>query len=148
MNHAVEPQTAQPDRRWWKSARSLGEIAELVEVTLKDKQQLERKLSELAQENGRLSESLSELQSRPGGKGRQQAELAARERLIRDEYERKAQALQLEFNKERRLLADRFKKMQDQMAGCICRLTDGEGFTVVSRDSAPVESRPSKGRRR
>jgi hypothetical protein len=96
-----------------EQTRSFGDIAEYLERTFKDKQTLERRLIEVLEENKRLK-------SRAIG-GRHEAELALRERLLKDEFERKTQALQLEMNKERRQLVECVEKLKKELAGCFCR---------------------------
>jgi hypothetical protein len=110
------------DARWWKATRSLRDIADYLERSLNDKQNLEQKLAELLVENKRLSSN-----------GRQQAELAARERLLRDEFERKTQELRLEMNKERRLLSDSVDRLKKELAGCFCRQAPGDHFEIHSQ---------------
>jgi hypothetical protein len=157
MSHGVgEPQRPSADVRWWKTSPSLSDIAEQLERVLVDKQALESRLAdvfeenrilclshdqaklEFAQEQERLkfeiedlrwqvAEGRKQLQEKSGA-GRQVAELAARERLLKDEYERKVQALQVELNKERHqlnkersLYAKHIEKMELDRASCICR---------------------------
>jgi DNA repair exonuclease SbcCD ATPase subunit len=173
MNKGVEAtQRPSADARWWKTGPSLAEIAEQLERALVDKQALEGRLADVFEENRRLcenydqsisefaqeqerlkfeiedlrwqvAESRKQLQEKPGA-GRQVAELAARERLLKDEYERKVQALQLELNKERHqftkertVYTQRIEKMQLDRAACICR---GVQIEHVERDKALASS--------
>jgi hypothetical protein len=135
MNHGVgEHRKSSADARWWKPGPS---IAEQLERALADKQALESRLADVLEENRRLclrydqanseAEVRKQLQDKPGA-GRQVAELAARERLLKDECERKVQALQIELNKERHQLnkernqyAKHIEKMELDRASCICR---------------------------
>jgi hypothetical protein len=47
--------------------------------------------------------------------------LAARERVIRDEFERKFQELTVEVRQERNKYVQAVEKMKSQLTGCICR---------------------------
>lgn len=120
MNYGVlEPQTPVPDNQWWKTGRSLGEIADRLEHALAEKEKLERRVAELLAENERLAADVRAQKLTAGG--RQQAVFAARERLVKDEFERKLQALQLELNKERHRHARELKQIEMDRAGCICK---------------------------
>jgi hypothetical protein len=131
MTEAVNPQYSRSEVQWWNVPRSLGDIAEHLERTLKDRQNLERKLAELLEENTRLASrcvqfdsalaSAGKLKSKTAGHGRQEAELAVRERLLKDEFERKTQELRLEMNKERRQLVESVEQLKKELAGCFCR---------------------------
>ncbi len=96
-----------------KSRRSFGDIAEYLERTLKDKEKLERKLAELIEENDRLRKKPSN--------GRNEAELAVRERLLKDEFERRTQQMRLEMKKEHRQLEQQVARLKEDLAGCLCR---------------------------
>ncbi len=126
MNYGViEPRRPTPDTRWGKANLSLGALAENLDRALAEKQVLERRLAEALEENRRLSAQVSDgqqkLQDKPAISGRHYAEFAARERLLKDEYERRVQALQTEFNKERHQHAKRLEQMKMDMANCICK---------------------------
>jgi hypothetical protein len=96
-----------------KSRLSFGDIAEYLERTLKDNENLERKLAQLIEENDRLKKmSLN---------GRQEAELAMRERLMKDELERRTQAIRVEMKKEHRELVQHVEKLKGDLLGCFCR---------------------------
>jgi hypothetical protein len=157
MSQVLPQPSKSTDLDWWKTSRSLLEIAEHLERALKEKQDLERRLVEVLQENNQLnlrcakadaeltaervrrSDEVARLQVQTAGRGegRQQAELAAREKLIRDEFERKIQELQLELNKERHLLAKRLEKMKAEMAGCICRGNSNHTYEDLSYTAQP-----------
>jgi len=96
-----------------KSRRSFGDIAEYLERTLKDNEKLVRKLVELMEENDRLKKKTLN--------GRDGAELAARERLLKDEFERKAHEIRLEMKKEHRQLLKQVEMLKQDLAGCFCR---------------------------
>ena len=154
MSQVLPQPSKTADVEWWKTSRSLLEIAEHLERALKEKQDIERRLVELVQENNQLSlrcakadaELTAErvrrsdevrVQANGRGEGRQQAELAAREKLIRDEFERKIQDLQLELNKERHLLAKRLEKMKAEAASCICRGNSSHTYEDLSYSAQP-----------
>jgi len=144
MSQVLQQTSKTTDIEWWKTSRSLPEIAEHLERALKEKQELQHRYAELLQENRQLSSRCAKadaeltaerllrseeaLQANGRVEGRQQAQLAAREKLLRDEFERKVQDLQLELNKERHLLAKRFEKMKAEAAGCICRGNSNHSF--------------------
>jgi hypothetical protein len=50
-----------------------------------------------------------------------QSLLAARERLIRDEFERKYQELAVAMKRERNRYTEEVQKLKRQLSGCICR---------------------------
>jgi len=156
MNHGVgEHQKSSADVRWWNPDPSLGEITEQLKRALADKRAIESRLAEVFEENRslclrydqakskfaeeqeRLKFEIEDLRSQvamgrkqvqdKSGGGRQVAEFAARERLLKDECERKVQALQIEINKERHQLnkersqyAKHIEKMELDRASCIC----------------------------
>ena len=157
MNHGVgEHQKSSADVRWWNPDPSLGEIAEQLKRALADKQTIESRLADVFEENRSLclrydqakskfaeeqerlkfeiedlrwqvAKGRKQLEDKSGG-GRQVAELAARERLLKDECERKVQSLQIELNKERHQrnkerdqYAKRIEKMELDHVSCICR---------------------------
>jgi hypothetical protein len=130
MTEAVELQHTRSEARLWKSRLSYGDIAEYLERTLKDNENLARKLAELLEENDRLKKSPTTLN------GRHEAELAVRERLLKDEFERKTQEIRLEIKKEHRQLTLHVEKLKEELAGCFCRQLPGE--RVELRDKRPV----------
>jgi chromosome segregation ATPase len=134
--------------RWWKDPRSTAEMAERLARSHVDKQELECRIAELLDENNvlrircsvaatelqderhRLKEEILSLHSEideakqrvqeTSGAGRREAESAARERLIKDEFERRIEAVRLEFNREKQRWAKQIEDMKQKMAGCIC----------------------------
>jgi hypothetical protein len=125
---------------------SLTAIAEDLDCALRYKQEIERRLSEVIRErdslNARCEQAKAELanirtrmkmeitnlqlqlaESSKSTLKRQQAELAAREKLIRDEFERKLQTIQVGMKQERHQLQQRLAKMKEEMSACICRQT-------------------------
>lgn len=126
MNYGVvEVRRPSSDARWGKANPSSGAIAEHLDRALAEKQALERRLAEALEENRKLSsqvsDELNKLQESPTAGGRYQAVFAARERLLKDEFERKIQALQTEFNKERYQHSKRLEQLKQDMSTCICR---------------------------
>ena len=132
----------------WKSARSFTEIAELVESTIRDNRNLEHRIVELLQENSRLRErsetadteltreklrlgaeitalknKMAASSTRPNGEGGYQSEFAAREKLLRKEFEERVQMLQLQLKKERHDITQSMVKMKHALAGCMCGAT-------------------------
>jgi hypothetical protein len=153
MTEAVKSLHSRSEAQWWNVPRSLGDIAEHLERTFKDRQNLERKLTELVEENKRLASrcakvdaeladtSAGKLKSKTAGHGRQEAELAMRERLLKDEFERKTQELRLEMNKERRQLVECVEQLKKELAGCFCRQEANDYIVHVKKGPAPKASR-------
>jgi hypothetical protein len=54
---------------------------------------------------------------------RLQSLLAAKERLIRDEFERKYQELAVEMKRERNRYTEEVQKLRRQLSNCICRVS-------------------------
>ena len=116
---------------WWRGNRSLNDIAEHLQVALHKNNELERRLTEVLSETHELQRRLAESNAaakaaeeataKVKGIGRQHAELTARERLMRDELERKIQTLELELKRERHLSAQKVATMKNELAGCICQ---------------------------
>jgi hypothetical protein len=153
---------------WWRMNRSLAEIADELDRALKEKILFERLLNEACMDRERLNvrcqkadadlaaartvhgsevralqaqldQSLKKLQDADRGQGQRHAELAAKEKLIRDEFERNLQAVQVDFKQTRLKLEqllererkrfteqiDRLEKqvsiLKKQQSGCICR---------------------------
>ena len=120
---ASQTQRSSSDIRWWKDHRSTSEMAEYLAQSHVDKQALECQLAELQDENRLLKSELAdavEKQKGSMGAGRREAESAARERLLKDEFERKVESLQVELNRIRQRALKQAEEMQAKMAGCIC----------------------------
>ena len=144
MTEAVEPLYFRSQAQWWNKPRSLTDIAEHLERRFKDEQNLEKKLTELIEENSRLAKrcaqvdaELTMLKSKPFGLGRHEVELAVRERLLRDEFERKTQELRLEMKKERRQLVENVEQLQKELEGCFCRQHSDEYVVHVKKGPDP-----------
>ena len=84
---------------------------------------------ELATERHRLQGEIAALKSRVSaaesapvktGGGRLVAECAARERLMKDEFERIVQSLRVDLKMERQRHETQLKTLKDRMEGCIC----------------------------
>jgi hypothetical protein len=113
-------------RGWWYTRRSLQEIAEHLESIVTEKQDIERRLKEVLDEKNALRIDTirlkSEIETVQGQlQGGQRAELAAKEKLIKDDFERRVQALKTDFQKERHQLLLVVQKMKKELSGCICR---------------------------
>jgi hypothetical protein len=154
------------------------EIADHLERTFEERQALERRLAEVLEENKILqqrcvqanaehvrqcnglqaeianlrlqaNEMLTRLEKIAAVERRQDAESSAKERLIRDEQERKIQALQLELKnersvnekriqQERSLNEKRMQQMEARLANCIC------GDIQIEYDGQPARNRSSQ----
>ena len=60
-----------------------------------------------------------------------QSLLAARERLFRDEFERKYQELAVEVKRERNRYTEEVRKLKRQLSNCMCRASGGSGAKFV-----------------
>ena len=151
---APKAQRSSTDDRWWKDHRSASEMAERLARSHVDKQELEARLDELLHENNilklqcssaaveledeqkrfkaEIASLLSQLELKQTGVGRHEAESAARERLLKDDLERKIEALQVELNREKQRSARRLEEMESRLGNCIC----GE----IRIDTAPKAS--------
>jgi hypothetical protein len=139
-------QPARPSRLEEELTHSLANMAQDLERALRRQHDIERHLNEALQEKDQLKASCAaanaelasvrlhlkseifELQrhlteSSKTASSRNQAEFAAKEKLIRDEYERKLQAFQVSLKQERRQLQARIDRMKEDLSGCICRQT-------------------------
>jgi len=142
MTEAVDP------LYFWNKPRSLTDIAEHLERRFKDEQKLERKLNELVEENSRLARrcaqvdaELAVLKSKPAVNGRHEAELAVREKLLKDEFERKTQELRIEMKKERRQLVENVEQLKKELEGCFCRQQSDAYVVHVKKGPAPQAPR-------
>ena len=159
MTEAVEQLSSRSQAQWWNKPRSLKDIAEHLERAVKLEENLERKLTELLAENNRLArrcaqadadlaatmESMEKLKSKPAVRGRQEAELAVRERLLRDEFERKTQEIRLEMKKERLQLVESVEQLKKELEGCFCRKHSDEYVVHIKKGFEPkVLRNPSR----
>ena len=168
MHHgATDAQRPSSDIRWWKDIRSTSEIAEHLARSHMDKQELESRIAELLEENEilklrcsvaaaeltderqRLKGEIAALQSQiadaqqsrqRGGIGAREAESAARERLLKNEFERKIQDLQVELKKQRQRHDEQMHAVKRKMTNCICGDIgiDGTETTHVSSTGLPA----------
>jgi len=75
--------------------------------------------AELDGERIRLNSEIANLRSQLSG--RLQSILAIKEKLMREEFERKFQELTLEVRRERQRYKNAIEEMRKQTASCICR---------------------------
>ena len=130
MNPASETQRSSSDIRWWQHHRSTSEMAEWLAQSQVNKQALEQQIAELLEENKRLIGEIDGLQSQLAeavekqkdnlGAGRREAVSAARERLLKDEFERKIEDLQVELNRVRQRATKQIEDLQTRVSDCIC----------------------------
>jgi DNA repair exonuclease SbcCD ATPase subunit len=118
-----------------KTRPSLGDLAEQFEAAVSEKRSLETRLTQAAGEfDGErsrlhseiavLREQLEQLQKpkqSETAEGTQESISSAKERLIRDEMERKFQALIIETRRERNRFAEQVAKMKTKLSKCICQ---------------------------
>jgi hypothetical protein len=160
MSRFPEPQRSS-DILWWKDARSTSEIADRLARSHVDKQQLESRVAELLQENSllrlrasnteterlSLNTEIAGLEAELGkarhrlqefiAPGRREAESSARDRLLKDDLERKLEALQVELNRERQRSAKQIQELQRRLSNCIC------GDICIEHKSDHPEAAPS-----
>ena len=144
---ATDAQRPSSDIRWWKDIRSTSEMAERLARSHVDKQELESRIADLLEENNilklrctvaateltderqRLNAEIATLKSQivdaqqmreKAGIGAREAESAARDRLLKDEFERKVQELHVEVKRERMKYAEQMHALKQKMANCIC----------------------------
>lgn len=137
---------------WWRTPRSLAEIAELIDQVVNEKCGAERRLSllirsheqlqsrlnnvdaELAAERERFKKALTERIAKgpnvatgagPGnGEGRLQVEMATRKRLMDQEIERRVRELQVEWKQERHRMRQEIVALEKELE--TYRLTAGD----------------------
>jgi hypothetical protein len=164
----TEAQSPLADVRWWKTQRTASEVAELLAGSIVDKEILEQRFAELMKENAmlkvrcsvattdlarerqRLQGEIADLKSKVAaaekapqntGGGRLIAESAARERLLKDEFERIVQTLRVDLKMERQRHANQLKAMKDRMEGCMCSEFRLEKSVARSRLSSTLPER-------
>jgi signal transduction protein with GAF and PtsI domain len=105
--------------------KALDEIMTVKQHYQKARVEFDSERSRLNTEIGNLRAQIDEFSKRAENTavddGRIQSLLAARERLIRDEFERKMQELVVEVRRERTKHAQQVQKMKTQLSNCICR---------------------------
>jgi hypothetical protein len=115
---------------------SLGELADRFEAALTEKKDLESRLSktlgEVAGERSRLNSEIAALRaqleqqkkSQSGAEGAT-VSTAAKERLIKDELERKFQAVIVEARREQKRYAEQLAQLKIRLSQCICQSSSG-----------------------
>jgi len=108
--------------------RALGEVSDLTQLYQQIHKELETERDRMKSEIARLRDQLGE-QTRRADKPPQtdsaaaQALLAAQEKLMRSEFDRKFQELTLEVRQQRAVYTQQMEKMKKQLSNCICRAT-------------------------
>lgn len=139
MGYDVTEAQGPTDVHCWKGQRTPSENAEhlalerrLAEVVKENallKVQCSLVTGELAKERQRLQGEIEVLNSKVAaaenaikrtGSGRLLAESAARERLMKDEFERTVQSLRVDLKTERHRHANQLKVLKDRVENCIC----------------------------
>jgi molecular chaperone GrpE (heat shock protein) len=148
MSQAVR-RTASPGkepRDWWRTTRSLSEIAEHCQQIVKEKQELEERLSELLHENTRLKgqcdEANAELateRSRRTTKEGSQAKVAAKERLLKDELVRTIQELTVQLKQERDRREKQVEELNRALSNCICAKRPEKHRVAIARAGADLD---------
>jgi hypothetical protein len=95
----------------WRTCRSIPEVVYCIELTIKEKEQLEIQLAEVM---GQLTKLQDQLQA-PRISGQMEAALAVKEKFMRDELERRIQSLQLEWKKERHRLHTQIEELKKEV---------------------------------
>src|SRR5499433_2751671 len=132
----LEPATTTKDDTG-RAGLSLNYLAEQFGCLLNEKRDLTSQLSKAVDENAalnrfheqtcaefdseriRLNSEIANLRSQLTG--RLQSILAIKEKLMREEFERKFQDLTLEVRQERHRYRNAIEEMKKQVASCICR---------------------------
>ena len=105
--------------------KALDDITAMTQLHKRDHAEFDCERTRLNSEIARLRAQLTRSLSPSGDEGRFQSLLGARERLIRDEFEKKFQELTLEVKRERNRYTQEVQKVKQQMATCICRASGG-----------------------
>jgi hypothetical protein len=109
-----------------ESGASLNDFAEQFECLLNEKRDLTLRLSKALDENAALNQLLKQARAEivnPQSQlsGGLQSLLAAKEKLIREEYERKFQELTVEVRQVRSRYNKLIEETKKRIASCICR---------------------------
>ena len=147
MGYDVTEAQGPTDVRWFKGQRTPSETAEHLADSITDRETLERRLAEVVKENallkvrcslaiGELAKERQRLQGeievlnskvaaaenaiKKTGSGRLIAESAARERLMKAEFERIVQSLRVDLKMERQRHETQLKVMKDRVENCLC----------------------------
>ena len=118
-------------------SKELSDLSEKLECSLNENRDLTSRLSKALDENAalnrlysrtcaesaaeriRLNSEIANLRSQLSG--RLQSILAIKEKLMREEFERKFQELTLEIRRERHRYKNAIEEMKKQVASCICQ---------------------------
>ena len=101
--------------------KALDDITAMTQLHEQENAEFDSERTRLNSEIAKLQAQLNRLSKTSGDEGRFQSLLAARERLIRDEFERKFQDLTVEVKRERNRYTQEVQKVKQQMATCICQ---------------------------
>ena len=101
--------------------KALVEIKELTGLYHDTRAAFESLNSENAELRAKLQDSPLRLEKDSGNEPRANAIAAARERLMRDEFERKFQDLTLEVKKMRNKYEQQVHDLKTQLSNCICK---------------------------
>ena len=119
-------------------SKELSDLSEKLECSLNENRDLTSRLSKALDENAalnrlysrtcaesaaeriRLNSEIANLRSQVTG--RVQSILAVKEKLMREEFERKFQELTLEVKQERHRYKNAIEEMKRQIAKCICQV--------------------------
>jgi SMC interacting uncharacterized protein involved in chromosome segregation len=89
-------------------------------------------------ERSRLNAEIDTLRGQLSGRSESFGSvLGAKERLIRDEFERKYQDLLVQVRRERTKHGEVVQNLKKQLSACICHLSDGDG--IVEREGMPFQ---------
>jgi len=115
--------------------QSLSDIAAYLEHVLEENTKLERLLKEAIRERITLHLQYAEANA---GLEKKQTEYSAREKLARDDYERRIQEVQTEFRRERHQLQQLVRSLKTDLDGCICKGNDlPKAFRKIAPAPAP-----------
>src|SRR5689334_19402209 len=99
--------------------QSLSDITAYLEHVLEENKKLECLLKETIRERITLHLQYAEANA---NLEKRQKEFSAREKLAKDEYERRLQAFQTHFKKERHQLQKLIRNMKIDLDSCICKV--------------------------
>jgi len=119
-------------------SKELSDLSEKLECSLNEKRDLTSRLSKALDENAALNRLYSRTCAESDAErirfnseianlrsqltGRLQSILAVKEKLMREEFERKFQELTLEVKQERHRYKNAIEEMKRQIAKCICQV--------------------------
>ena len=119
-------------------SKELSDLSEKLECSLNEKRDLTSRLSKALDENAALNRLYSRTRAESAAErirlnseianlrsqvtGRVQSILAVKEKLMREEFERKFQELTLEVKQERHRYKNAIEEMKRQIAKCICQV--------------------------